>query len=164
MNSPNESLAAALPQPAPTGLIDGVRSRQLSHLVNARNRDCYRNAYRALCHVSGGQYVEGLVVLEDAGFALIEHGWIEHAGKAILDPTPNFCEEERRATYFPVFRWTLQELRALLKHRMKSGGGATFPIRDMLEERRKTNAVWMEATRVALQHRAAAMRGCVAAV
>jgi hypothetical protein len=94
-------------------------SRELAQQVWAEDKDCYRNAVRAVPILPGAVYVEGWVI---TSFGLVtEHGWIEHNGE-VVDPTPTYAEQAD-GKYFPGVRYTLPDLAKLMNRR-----GAKVPF------------------------------------
>ena len=91
--------------------VDRARSRDLAARVRAADQDCFKNALSALAFAPSATYVEGLAVSHKTLVGPEEHGWPELADGTILDPTPTYCGEASAVqTYFPMFRWTRDEL------------------------------------------------------
>lgn len=96
----------------PATPVDFERSCALARRVEARNRECYRNAVLALqadraLADAGAIYVEGLVVTERTGFWPTGHAWLELPDGRVVDPTPIYCAlAEPEGRYFGAFRWT----------------------------------------------------------
>ncbi len=130
--------------------IDMEASRRLARTLQAEPRHGYTNALKAL-HPSM-QYVEGLRV--GSGSLLpFDHGWLEGNG-AIVDPTlplldPNNEEEWR---YFAAFRWSHEEICALLA---EHNGSILTPVQRYLPHWGKGEETWLAATLLAHRHVAA---------
>lgn len=87
--------------------IDLKESKRVAKMVDARNKQCYRNS--ALGAVSiRGEYVEGFVALELG--VVIEHAWIEKE-RAIIEPTPAM-QKDGKNVYFAGPRLSSDEILA----------------------------------------------------
>jgi hypothetical protein len=141
------------PSRAPATCVAYAASHLLAQRVKARNKFCFRNAYRALAYASSCYYVEGLVAIEGEILTVLEHAWLQRRDGIILDVTPWYHAERRPATYFPIFRWTNRALHDLLKD--VGAKGARFPLRNMLPERGEHDRRWRRGTLAAWRHMAA---------
>lgn len=77
--------------------IDAAESRRVARAIKARQKECWRNAYRAILTLdeyADASYVEGHVVTK-SGMSF-EHGWVVLAD-TIIDPTL----PDRIGVYFP---------------------------------------------------------------
>lgn len=87
--------------------IDLKESKRVSKMVEARNKQCYRNSSLGAISING-EYVEGFVALELG--VVIEHAWIEKEG-AIIEPTPAM-QKATKNVYFAGPRLSSDEILA----------------------------------------------------
>ena len=108
-------------------MIDIELSRFVAAAMRPRpkDRDCYLNAFLAICAAADAighqpRYVEGLA---DSGYGFpVPHAWLEAQDGRVIDVTPTYLEEAE-AEYEPKHRYTIREVRSHLAVR-----GATLPI------------------------------------
>jgi hypothetical protein len=92
--------------------VDFEKSKEIACEVCAKNQACFTNSIYGLMVLadSNAVYVEGYAVSDD--FKIVaEHGWIEIAGERIVDPTPVYHGGRTTRRYFPVDRYTRDEVR-----------------------------------------------------
>lgn len=83
--------------------FNSEKSRELGREIEAKPKECFNNAFRALALLPGSSYIEGYAIFE--GGLLIEHGWLEYQGET-LDPTM----PEGADWYEPGLRYSQAEL------------------------------------------------------
>lgn len=92
-------------------MLDLDKSKEIANRIDAKPKQCFYNAYKALDYLpTEAKYIEGWVLKDIA----IEHAWIELGG-AIIDPTLYLTPPD---SYYPGVRLSAAELLELIvKHR-----------------------------------------------
>lgn len=82
-------------------------SKKLSKEIDAKSKECFLNALKALARQGGkGHYVEGYGI---GDFPIVlAHGWVEDEDGNIIETTPSWLEM-KKAQYFPAVRMTMDE-------------------------------------------------------
>lgn len=120
------------------GRIDIAASREAGARVDAQIRLCWKNAALAGAALmsdvpqAGLTYHEGLAILplNGGGYFPIEHGWLETAAGAVVDPTlPLTMPDEQlaRVRYITAFVWPADEPGKMVFRR----GTITLPLSGM---------------------------------
>lgn len=87
--------------------IDVELSGHLATATLAQQKDCYRNAFRAMSMVTvPTTYVEGLAMIPHLGVPL-DHGWLETEDGTVLDPT---WYDRAPVVYVATYRYEVDEL------------------------------------------------------
>lgn len=83
--------------------FNSEKSRELGREIEAKPKECFNDAFRALALLPGSSYIEGYAIAW--GGLIIEHGWLEYQGETI-DPTL----PEGADWYEPGLRYSQAEL------------------------------------------------------
>lgn len=126
--------------------VDAKLSAEVKRIVNAQDKDCYRNAALGLSVLGpDARYVEGYAVADDIGL-VTEHGWLELNGK-VIDPTPVYHEKGRQVRYWPAKRYTLQQL----LHTLGKDDGLPIAVREFRKPSKATLRARRDAWTYALK-------------
>lgn len=85
-----------------------------------KDKDCYRNAFRAFVPA---KEVLGVMPWYVEGFAGVPHAWLETDDGRVIDVTPLYLDPDHQREYEPRFRHTLREVLDHVNQR-----GATLPV------------------------------------
>jgi hypothetical protein len=98
-----------------TELLDEALSREIATQIKSKAKTCFDNACKAALAIDGALYVQGFLAVPGAPYKPIEYSWIE-VDRQIVDPTfPHLGIEAQDIHYFPVQRWSVKQLKAILE-------------------------------------------------
>lgn len=73
--------------------------------IAARNKACYLNAWRAVNKVDNLLYAEGVAIIPEWGYLVLEHAWCQAADGRVVEVTPIWLEH-RDTIYRPGLIFT----------------------------------------------------------